>query len=170
MTVFRDAQGHPIAAASRDVMEALDSTVAAYLGSRADTRDRLDGVLAADADCVMAHCLDGYLGMLASTRDGVARARVALTRAKAVTVRRGTSFVSARESLHLSALDAWSSGDMRGAADRWIALLAEYPRDIVAMKVSQFVLSYLGESVRMRDTVAAALPSWDPETPGYGFV
>jgi tetratricopeptide (TPR) repeat protein len=40
----------------------------------------------------------------------------------------------------------------------------------VALKVSQFVLSYLGESERMRETVARVVPAWDASVPGYGFV
>jgi hypothetical protein len=49
-------------------------------------------------------------------------------------------------------------------------LLDEFPRDLVALKVSQFVLSYLGESNGMRERVARVLPSWSPNEPGYGFV
>jgi hypothetical protein len=75
-----------------------------------------------------------------------------------------------REQLHLGALDAWSSGDLGAAAARWDVLLTEFPRDLLALRVSQFVLSYLGESVRMRDTVARVLPAWSPSVSGYGFV
>src|SRR5262249_9398975 len=78
--------------------------------------------------------------------------------------------VSARESQHLAALAAWSNGDMRGAVTHWRAILAEHPRDIVAVKISQFVLSYLGESGGMRDAVGSALPGWDSGVPGYGFL
>jgi tetratricopeptide (TPR) repeat protein len=59
---------------------------------------------------------------------------------------------------------------MRGAADVWDTLLDEFPRDLVALKVSQFVLSYLGESERMRDRVARVLPAWTADHAGYGFV
>ena len=40
----------------------------------------------------------------------------------------------------------------------WDAMLDEYPRDLIALKVSQFVLSYLGESEGMRERVARVLP------------
>ena len=163
----RDAQDHPVGAASQQVVDLLDNAVVAYLGARADARERLRAVLASDPDCVMAHCLDGYLSMLASKTDCVREAREALARAKDAALRvRPTR----REALHIAALDAWSQGELRDAVRHWDALLADYPRDVVAIRVSQFVLSYLGESVRMRDTVARVLPSWDPDTPSYGFV
>jgi tetratricopeptide (TPR) repeat protein len=59
---------------------------------------------------------------------------------------------------------------MRAAAARWSAILAEHPRDLVALKVSQFVLSYLGESTRMRDAVAEVMSAWDAAVPGYGYL
>lgn len=158
--------GEPIGTDSQETGRLLDNAVAGYAGARRDTRDRLATVLAADPTCVMAHCLDGYLFMLSSKRDAMARAREALASAQAAAARGMTR----RERLHCAALDGWSRGDMRGAATIWDTLLDEFPRDLVALKVSQFVLSYLGESDRMLDRVARVMPAWSPDIPGYGFV
>jgi tetratricopeptide (TPR) repeat protein len=169
MVTLPDARDEPVAAASRDVVDALDHAIDAHLGARVDTRDRLAAVLAADPHCVLAHCLDGYLAMGASRGDGFKDAHAALRRAEAAAAR-APSGMAARESLHMAALSDWTRGDMEGAARHWDAVLAEHPRDILALRVSQFVLSYLGESDRMRDTVARVLPRWSPGTAGYGFV
>ena len=124
-------------------------------------------MLADDPGCVLASCLDGYLSMLASRRDAIEEAREAVARGKAFARREA---ITRREALHLAALEAWSDGDLRGAAGHWDALLADHPRDVLAIRVSQFVLSYLGETQRMRDAVTRVLPSWDPAVPGYGCV
>ena len=153
-------------AASQETVRLLDHAVTGYARARRDTRDRLNVVLESDPTCVMAHCLDGYFHMLSSKRDGMPRAREALARAIAAA---GTS-AARREQLHLAALDAWSRGDMRGAAATWDTILDAFPRDLIALKVSQFVLSYLGESQGMRERVARVLPSWSSHQPGYGFV
>jgi tetratricopeptide (TPR) repeat protein len=156
-----------VTAASQQVADLLDNAVVAYLGARADTRDQVRAVLARDPLCAMAHCLDGYLSMLASKEESRQDARRALARASDAASRvRATP----RESLHIAALDAWSQGDLHAAVRHWDALLADHPRDVVAVRVSQFVLSYLGESARMRDTVMKVLPSWDSSIPGYGFM
>ena len=155
----------PSGTASEETRALLDDVVMAYAGARRDTRERLATVLAAVPDCVMAHCLDGYLFMLASKREAVPRAREALARAETA-----TRSMTTKERLHCTALDAWSRGDMRGAARVWDTLLDEHPNDLIALKVSQFVLSYLGESERMRDRVARVLPSWTEDMPGYGYV
>ena len=169
MSNLHDMNGEQIQAASHETVRLLDHAVTGYARARRDTRDRVVAVLASDPTCVMAHCLDGYLHMLSSKRDGVARAREAFSLARTVgaTRRRG---LARREQLHLGALDAWSLGDMRGAASIWDTLLDEFPRDLIALKVSQFVLSYLGESEGMRARVERVLPAWTTEHPGYGFV
>lgn len=168
MPTFRDAQDQPIVAASAESARRLDVAVSAYLGARVDTREQLGALLDSDPSCVLGHCLDGYLHMLSSKRSGFQNATAALRRAASAVV--NPSDLSARERSHLGALASWSSGDMRAAIRHWDAALAESPRDLVALKVSQFVLSYLGESARMYETVARALPAWSPDVPGYGFV
>jgi tetratricopeptide (TPR) repeat protein len=145
----------------------IERVIEAFLGARADTRECLAEYLRTDPDCALAHCLDGYLHMMASKRDLQPLAVASLRRAERVVAR---SPEARRDQLHVAALDAWTRGEMREAAEHWDRLLIEFPRDILALRVSQFVLSYLGESQRMRYTVARALPAWDPSVPGYGFV
>jgi tetratricopeptide (TPR) repeat protein len=166
---LHDMNGEQIQAASQETVRLLDHAVTGYARARRDTRERIAAALASDPTCVMAHCLDGYLHMLSSKRDGVARAREAFSLAQTVgaTRRRG---LARREQLHVNALDAWSRGDMRGAASIWDTLLDEFPRDLIALKVSQFVLSYLGESEGMHARVESVLPAWTVEHPGYGFM
>ena len=166
MSNLRDVNGVEIQAASQETVRLLDDAVTGYARARRDTRDRLAAVLESDPTCIMAHCLDGYFHMLSSKRDGMPRAREALAQATAST--RGSE--TRREQLHIAALDAWSRGDMRSAASIWDTVLDEFPRDLVALKVSQFVLSYLGESQGMRERVERVIPSWNDHHPGYGFV
>ncbi len=166
MSNLRDMNGVEIQAASQETVRLLDDAVTGYARARRDTRDRLAAVLESDPTCIMAHCLDGYFHMLSSKRDGMPRAREALAQATASTGGSETR----REQLHIAALDTWSRGDMRGAASVWDTVLDEFPRDLIALKVSQFVLSYLGESRGMRERVERVIPSWNDHHPGYGFV
>jgi tetratricopeptide (TPR) repeat protein len=161
-----DAQGLPLTIGDRDVAMQFDRTVSAYLGSRADTRSHLAELLSSDPHCVLGHCLDGYLFMLSSRRAGITAAAGALARAQEAAAR---GITSGRDLLHIEALTAWASGDMRRAADVWESLLRVYPRDLMALKVSHFVLSYLGESTRMREVSERSLRAWDPAMPGFGF-
>ena len=167
MSRFLDVRGLAVTAASADAVRLLDDAIDAYLGARVDTRARLDAVVASDNDFALAHCVDGYLRMVSSRREGTEQARAALGRARAAARRRSPT---ARETGHIDALDAWSRGDMRRAVESWKALLSENPLDLLAIKVSQFVLSYLGESEGMRDVLNGVLNCWDSAMPGYGYV
>jgi len=141
----------------------IDGVIEAFLGARADTRERLAELLSADPTCTRGHCLDGYLRMMASKREQLPLALAALDQAR-------SAATSRQDLLHVAALDAWTRGELREATGHWDALVTEFPRDVLALRVSQFVLSYLGESQRMRYTIARALPAWDPSIPGYGYV
>lgn len=163
----RDAQGLEMLAAGREEADRFDRAVTAYLGARADTRDLVDDAVRQDPNNVMARCLDGYLHMQAGTRAGIRAARAI---ARDAASRAEQAPIGTREASHVAALAAWSSGDLHGAVDHWRALLADHPRDILAIRISQFLLSYLGETEGMLDTVGRILPAWDDDVPGYGFV
>ena len=163
--LLRDAQGEPVTAADRRALDLFELAVDAYLGSRADALERARAAVAADPHCVLARCLLGYLRMLSSRRDGVNEAAALATHAR----QNAAGGLTSRERLHLLALDGWAAGDLRAAAHCWEALLAEHPRDVLALRISQFVLSYLGEGQRMRDATEGALRAWDERMPGYGY-
>lgn len=166
MEVLKDAQGMPLVAVDADAVSAYDNCVVAYMGARANTRALVDALLTNDPGCVLGHCLDGYLRLLAIKGSIVPLASDALSRARAAL----PANAPRRESLHVAALDAWTRGELREAVSRLDQLLDEFPRDPVALKVSQFLLSYLGDSARMLATVARVAHEWDAGVPGFGYV
>ena len=51
------------------------------------------------------------------------------------------------------------------------AITVEHPRDLIAMQAAGHVIDfYLGDSIMLRDHVAQALPYWNREVPGYGYL
>jgi hypothetical protein len=162
-----DAHGNPVTTSGPGPATLLDDAVTAYLGFRKDTGDRLKAVFVADPDLVLAHCLRGYFMMLFGQRAMVPRAQRSLEAARAAAQTIG---VTPREAAHMAALAAWVAGDFAGATGRWEAIAAEHPRDVLALKLAQYGCFYSGESKRMRDVLALALPAWDAAMPGYGFV
>jgi hypothetical protein len=61
-------RGLPLSTASAKAASAFDHLVVGYLTYRADTPRRLTAVLEADPDFALAHCMQGYFAMLASSR------------------------------------------------------------------------------------------------------
>jgi hypothetical protein len=50
------------------------------------------------------------------------------------------------------------------------AILAEHPRDILALKLHNYLRFYLGDAAGVRDAPARALSAWDEGAPGYAHV
>ena len=165
--IHRDCRGLALTAKSPEAVEAWDRTVRSYLGMRRDTGDRLKEAYAADADMAMAHCLRGYFMLLFSEAGRWAAGRKSLAKARQAAADRP---VTAREAAHIAALDRWASGDMTGATALWDGILADHPRDLLAMRLAHYTHFYSGDSVAMRDSLARIMHAWDPTVPDYGFV
>ena len=163
----QDARGLPVTIASAEAAAALDAALAAYQGLRADTGDRLKEALALDPDCPLTLTARGYFMLLFANRKLTEKARESLAVAEAAAAKRP---VTEREHRHLAALKAWCAGDAEAALEQWEAILAEHPRDVLAIRLAHFWHFYIGDPLKLRDSVARVLPGWDEAVPGYGFV
>jgi tetratricopeptide (TPR) repeat protein len=163
---MEDLRGLSMTAASAAAVAGFDDVMAGYLGFRADVGDRLKAALALDPECPLLLCARGYFTLLLSARRLIGRAREALAAAEAAVAAHGTT---PREKTHLAALGAWTDGDIDAALRGWLAILAEYPRDVLALKLAQFWQFYLGDAAAMQRTAADVLPAW-AGIPGHGYV
>lgn len=163
----RDAFGLDLTAASAAAAKHYDDTVSGYLGFRRDVGDHLKATFTADPTFAMAHCLKGYFYLLFCNPALDSRTAKTLADAEsAATVTNATE----RERTHIAALSLWAKGDLSGAAARWETILADHPRDVIALKLSHFAHFYGGDARKLRDSVARVLPGWSEKQPGYGYV
>jgi len=160
-----DCRGLPVTAANADAVAAFDATVDAYLGFARDTGDRLKATLKADPAMPLAHVLRGAFFLLMGKPGLLAKAAEASAAAN-----RALDGATTREQRHAAALAAWCKGDFEGALREWEAVLAEAPRDVMALKLAHYLHFYLGDAAAMRDSVAHALPGWNESLPGYAAV
>ena len=162
-----DCRGLDITAANAAAVAGFDRTIGAYLGLRADTGDHLKTTLEADPGFVMAHVLRGYFMLLFASRRLLGRALSSLEAARDAAREAGCN---RREELHIAALDAWSSGKQKRALALWDGILTEWPRDVLALKLSEYWNFYLGDCQGMREVQARVAPHWDESLPDYGKV
>jgi tetratricopeptide (TPR) repeat protein len=160
-----DCRGLPLTAANADAVAAFDATVDAYLGFARDTGDRLKATLKADPAMPLAHVLRGSFFLLMGKPSLLAKAAEASAAAN-----RALDGATPRERRHAAALAAWCRGDFEAALREWEAILANAPRDVVALKLAHYLHFYLGDAAAMRDSVARALTGWDESLPGYAAV
>ncbi len=70
----------------------------------------------------------------------------------------------------MRALKYWLDGDAAGAARAWEEILADHPRDVLALRLAHHAYFYMGAAGGMLASVESVLDAWDEGLAGYGFV
>ena len=162
--VHRDRLGLELSAANGEAARAFDDTVWAYVGFSREPGVPLKRALQADPAMPMALCLQGYFMHLMGLPGLIPKARAALASMQK------TSAMNAREKMHAAALEAWCEGELERTCALLDGILAEYPRDFLALKLANYLYFYMGDAKNVRDGPARALESWDEKMPGYGHL
>jgi tetratricopeptide (TPR) repeat protein len=158
-----DSHGLPISTSSADAAAALHRCIESYLKARVDLRDHLAVMLKADPEFGFAQCLKGYFVMLL---DKQAAVPVAAEAAKAA--RRLSGKASARERMHIDALDAWVAGNLDRALAIWEKILLAHPTDVLAFRFAHYKYFWTGRPRDMLASVKRIAPKWSRDLPGYG--
>jgi tetratricopeptide (TPR) repeat protein len=159
--VFKDCRGLPLTTVSEQAAKAFDDAVDGYLGYRADMPARMEALLAADPEFGLAHCLMGYLLLMAFRADTLGMARASLAAAR----RCGGT---AREKAHEQALAHWIDGDPDRAAGVWEHILHDHPHDMLAFRLAHFLNFWSGRPQAMLASVLSVERHWSEALPGFG--
>jgi tetratricopeptide (TPR) repeat protein len=158
-----DARGCPVSGATPTALKAYEHALAALLAWRSDAEAALARALQEASGFVMAHVLQAYGRVCSRDPRRVRSARPVLARAARLPS-------NARERLHLAAIAAVLDDDYEGAKSRLGELLRVEPRDVLALHVAHSFDYITGDVERMRERVAAVLPAWSTDLPGYHAV
>lgn len=158
-----DERGCTVTGATPVALQAYEHALALFLSWRQGVEAPLARALQDAPRFVMAHVLQAY--MLVGSRDPsrIRSARPVLTHASGKPA-------NEVERLHLAALASVLDDDYEGAQARLGALLRLQPRDVLALHMAHAFDHVTGDAARLRDRVAAVLPSWSATLPGYDAV
>ena len=137
----------------------------AWLTGRGDPAGDIDRLLAKDPESVFGHCLRAAI--IVRGDDSAARSRLLQSIAAIETICPPLDHHVRR---HASAARAWLDGDQALAAERYGAIVVDFPRDIIALAAAHALDFRLGLRRMLRDRVAQVLPEWHREIPGYASV
>lgn len=160
-----DCRGEPTSSNNAKSIEAFDKALAQLQCYRGDPVETIDAALAEDPDFVMGHVLRAELHVSLWERSVLPEIEASLARLGELDNR-----ANGRERAHAAAIRCWADGDWEGFRGRFDRLLAEHPRDALALQIGHLSDFYHGDRDNLRNRVARALPAWSRETPGYGFV
>ncbi|MDB5950198.1 MAG: Peptidylprolyl isomerase [Massilia sp.] len=158
-----DARGYAMSGASPAAIDAWELALANYLGWRSGAEIALSRALQEAPGFVMARVLQAYILLCSRDPRRVQAARPVLAGA-------ATLPANERERMHLAAIGATLGDDYEHAMALLGNLLRRYPRDALALQVAHAFDYITGNVVRLRQRVAAVLPSWSRGLPGYHAV
>lgn len=159
-----DARGLPVSGATPAALDAYERAAAAFLHWRSGAETHLAFAVEAAPDFTMAHVLGAWMHVSGRDPAGIERARPLFERAAALAG-------NPRERLHVSALGAAiEADDIELATSHLGAALHIAPRDALALQVAHAYDYLTGDGASLQARVAAVLPAWSAELPGYAGV
>lgn len=165
MLKVRNAHGLVFTCSKPEAVAALDRTVRSYLAFDRATGAEMKTMLSLDSTMPMARVVRGSFLMLMGVGALVEKAR-----AEAESVGQEVAVLEPREAMHAEALAAWTGGSLKRATALWSAIMMEWPRDILAVKLANFGSFYLGRSRQVRDGPAAVIDHWDRSELEYSYL
>ena len=160
-----DLRGNPVSTDDERSLEAYETAQSLFHGYYGDPVGVIDAALAEDPVFVMGHVLRAGMLITASDQCVEPMLRESVESAESL-----QDIANERERRHIGAARAWLDGDFSGALRRYADIVADHPRDTLALQVGHIGDFLTGRSAMLRDRVAGILPAWHSGMPGYGYV
>ncbi|HXQ41336.1 MAG TPA: tetratricopeptide repeat protein [Candidatus Udaeobacter sp.] len=162
---LQDRRGVPVSTPNRRALDRYEDAIELFHSYFNDPLAIIDEALAEDPDFVLGHCFRAGLMLSATDKAAEAALEHSVAAGEALWNR-----ANERERGHILAGRAWAQGRFDRAVELYGAILADYPRDSLALQLAHLGDFYLGQSGQLRDRVARTLWAWDESVPGYGYV
>ena len=160
-----DARGVPTSATNPKSLEILETAIGQFQCYRGDAVETIDRALADDPDFVAGHIFRAEMHTMLWEKTVLPEVEVELGRLNALAGK-----ATERERAHIAAIADWAAGDWEGMSARLDRIVADEPRDVVALQVGHLSDFFLGNRDNLRGRVARALPAYTRDDPGYGFL
>lgn len=160
---FTDARGLAATGADHAALDRFETALAQFQCYTGDPVATLDGITADRPGFAMAHLMRGWLLGLAMEAKLLPEARRSLGAAAVLPM-------NERERAHAAALGDLLDGRFADAFRALDGILADHPRDALALQVGHLGDYYLGDARNLRDRVARVLPCWTDADPGFHAV
>lgn len=160
--MHQDERGHTLTTSSAEAAAEIDTAVHNFLRNRADVIPHVGAALKADPEFGFGNIVSGLI--MHGARNVHFRPRIEGALAAA---QKQDGAMSPREHLYLRALEASVAGDITGAVSQYEVILADNPRDLLAQRMAQMELFWIGEMGWSEQISARAHAHWDEAVPGY---
>lgn len=163
-TTQRDARGVPVSRCDPRSLEDFETALVRFQSYFGDPMETLDAALERDPGFVLGHVFRASALLMMSERQFLPEARRSIEQAEAL------GHANDRERGLITAVRHWLDGRWDRAGQAWDEVLAEEPRDALALQCGHLTDFYLGDAVNLRDRIGRVIAHWDRATPGYSYV
>jgi tetratricopeptide (TPR) repeat protein len=160
-----DAQGLPVTLSDARALEPFGRALRAFRSYRGDPLAALDETLAIAPDFAAAAAAKALILMTFFERRYARDALAVLDEAEP-----WLDAATPRERSLARAARRLAEGDWHRGVAALEAVLAEHPRDLLALQAAHLMDFFRGDSLNLRNRISRVLPHWDDSVPGYAFV
>ena len=160
-----DARDVPVSSCQAESLDDYEVALQQFQSYFGDPTETLAGTLERDPEFVIGHIFNASAMLMMSERQYLPMVRDSIEAAEALAHKSND-----REKGLLAAARHWMEGRWDLACVTWDQVLAEHPRDAMAIQLAHLTDFYLGDAVNLRDRIGRVIGSWDEDTPGYSFI
>lgn len=154
-----------IGAPTADAAEAFERALDQLLRATGDPLKEIEPVLSEHPAFAMGHLLRAAIAVLAKDASALPLLAESLSAARHAGAGR-----TDHERRHIAAAHAWLSRDPQLAAERYAAILRDWPRDLLALRLAQSCYFFVGQTAALREVVDLVTPAWRRDMPGYEYL
>jgi len=160
-----DARGLSQATHDTGALAQYEQALVAFQTYRGDPLAPLEEAITRDPGFTGAHIAKALILMTFLERRYARDAAAALERAQPL-----LAGASPRDRALAGAARRLVDGDWHGGVAALDRLLADYPRDALALQVAHLMDFYRCDALNLRNRVSRVLPHWSAHVPGYAYV
>ena len=160
-----DARGVPVSTCTQSSLDAFEKALWQFQSYFGDPTATLACALHDEPDFILGHIFNASAMLMLSERQYLPAVQESLATASALAPK-----ANDRERALLAATRDLAQGRWHEAVAGWDRLLADHPRDALALQCAHLTDFYLGDAVNLRDRTARVLGHWDVAVPGYSYM
>jgi len=160
-----DARGVPVSTDRIASIDAYEKALWQFQSYFGDPTATLAGALHDDPEFILGHIFSASAMLMMSERQYLPAVHASLDQAAALAHK-----ANDRERILLAATRDLAAGRWHEATAKWDRVLAEHPRDALALQCAHLIDFFVGDAVNLRDRTARVLGHWNVEIPGYSYM
>ncbi|MEM7562249.1 MAG: tetratricopeptide repeat protein [Pseudomonadota bacterium] len=165
MTAQTDARGIPVSSCKPDSLDDYETAIYQFESYFGDPTETLATTLENDPEFVMGHIFNASAMLMMSERQYLPMVKDSIEAAESL-----SSKSNNREKALTAAARHWMEGRWDQAGQVWDRVLADYPRDAMAIQCAHLTDFLMGDAVNLRDRIGRVIGHWDRDTPNYSFI